>query len=81
MNTLGLMNTDFPLAEGEEITDAPVYVHMANAFVDSLTLSGDLHTSCLAVQEIITEREEALGFINRYGSRSPTYSALELCPY
>ncbi|MEO1646088.1 MAG: hypothetical protein AAFR67_12940, partial [Chloroflexota bacterium] len=39
VNTLGAMNTDFPLAEGEEITDAPVYVHLANVFVDSLTVS------------------------------------------
>lgn len=81
INTLNAMNEQFPREEGEELDDLPVYVHMANVFVDSLVLNGDLHLACQEVQEVITEREEALQFINRYGSNSPNYTALELCPY
>ena len=81
ITTLDEMNSTFTLAEGETIEDLPVYVQMANAFVEALSQVGDLHESCLAVQAIIEERDEALGFINRYGRRSPTYTALALCPY
>lgn len=81
VETLTNMNTAFSLAEGETFADAPVYVQMANVFVETLSESGDLHASCLAVQAVITERETALGYINRYGNRSPIYTALDLCPY
>lgn len=81
VTTLQAMNSEFPVEEGETLDDAPVYVHLANVFVDTLTRTGDLHSSCLAVQDIIITREEALDFINRFGSRSPQYTALELCPY
>jgi hypothetical protein len=81
INTRDAMNEQFPREEGEELEDLPVYVHMANVFVDNLVQNGDLHNACAAVQEVISERPEALQLINRYGSRSPNYSALELCPY
>jgi hypothetical protein len=81
INTINAMNEQFP-REGEEgLDDLPVYVHMANIFVDSLSINGDLHTACSLVQDVIADRDEALSLINRYGSYSPQYSALELCPY
>jgi hypothetical protein len=82
ITTLDQMNAQFLTAETDsELTDAPVYVQMANVFVDSLSNVGDLHEACLTVQTIIEERPEALQFINRFGNRSPNYSVLELCPY
>lgn len=81
INTLNAMNDAFPLTEEQTLDDAPVYVHMANLFVDTLSATGDLHESCLVVQEIITAREDALNFINRYGSRSPSYTELDICPF
>lgn len=58
-----------------------VYVEMTEIFVDILSVTNDLHESCLAVQVIIEERSEAINLLNRYGSRSPQYDALQLCPY
>lgn len=81
ISTLERMNSEHALAEGETLNDLPVYVHMANVFVDSLSATGDLYEACSAVQVVIEERDEASGFINRYGSRSPTYSTLDLCPF
>ncbi|MGJ3240219.1 MAG: hypothetical protein ACFE0Q_16040 [Anaerolineae bacterium] len=81
ITTLDTINSSYPLEEEQTLANLPVYAHMANAFVQTLSEVGDLHEACLAVQEIISERDEALGFINRYGNRNPTYSALDLCPY
>ncbi len=81
VSNLQTMNSEYTLADGETLADLPVYVHMANVFVDSLSQTGDLHEACVAVQDVIEERDEALGFINRYGSRNPQYTALDLCPY
>mgnify|MGYP006270756999 CR=1 FL=1 len=64
-----------------ETAGATVDVQMANVFVNRLQETNDLNSACQAVQAIIDERDEALGFINRYGVRSPTYTALDLCPY
>lgn len=81
IETLTQVNDTFPLEEGETQDDMPVYVQMANIFVNRLQETNDLNSACQAVQAIIDERDEALGFINRYGVRSPTYTALDLCPY
>lgn len=81
VGNLEIMNSQHALADGQTLADLPVYVHMANAFVDSLSQTGDLHEACSAVQAVIEERDEALGFINRYGSRNPSYTTLDLCPY
>lgn len=76
------MNAQFLSGDtGTDFSSAPVYVNMANAFVDSLSNVGDLHQACAAVQSVIEARPEALRFINRFGSQSPSYTALDLCPY
>jgi hypothetical protein len=60
---------------------APVYTAMSTAFWDALQVTNNLHSACLEVQAIISARPEALGLLNRYGSRSPTYTAQDLCPF
>jgi hypothetical protein len=54
---------------------------MSIAFWDALQVTNNLHSACLEVQDIIRARPEALSLLNRYGSRSPTYTADELCPF
>jgi hypothetical protein len=61
--------------------DQPPYVAMAYQFANAMQASSDLHRACLDVQAIIEERGEALDLLNRYGTRSPDYTALMLCPY
>ncbi len=80
-DTLIRLNTDFPFAEGITLADLPPYVEMANVFLNEFTASANLNTACNVVQAVISQRPEALDLINRYGSRSPVYSALDLCPY
>lgn len=60
---------------------APVYTSMSLAFWNALQVSNNLRSACQAVQDIITARPEALELLNRYGSRGPTYTANELCPF
>jgi hypothetical protein len=60
---------------------APVYTTMSTAFWDALQVTNNLHSACLEVQGIIAARQEALSLLNRYGSRSPTYTAQDLCPF
>jgi hypothetical protein len=60
---------------------APVYVTLATTFWNALQVTNNLHSACLEVQDIITTRQEALTLLNRYGSRSPTYTATDVCPF
>lgn len=78
---LAKLNSEYPTGETVSLFDLPPYVEMAYAFVTDLQNNQDLHRACLAVQAIIEERPSALQLLNRYGSRSPTYTALQLCPY
>lgn len=59
----------------------PAYVVMADAFWNAFQVTNNMRSACAAVQDIITARPEALELINRYGSRSPTYRAGDLCPF
>ncbi|MCB9450043.1 MAG: hypothetical protein H6672_01305 [Anaerolineaceae bacterium] len=60
---------------------APVYTLMTTAFWDAFQSSYNMHSACAAVQSVIAVRPEAVGLLNRYGSRSPTYTAGDLCPF
>ncbi|MEZ4670197.1 MAG: hypothetical protein R3E39_20010 [Anaerolineae bacterium] len=60
---------------------APVYVSMTNSFWNGFQVTNNLHSACLEVQAIIAQRPEAVGLINGYGSRSPVYTAQDLCPF
>lgn len=60
---------------------SPVYAEMAKTFWNALQVTNNLHSACLEVQDIITARQEGLTLLNRYGSRSPTYTAADVCPF
>lgn len=60
---------------------APVFAELAKTFWNALQVTNNLHSACLEVQDIITTRQDALELMNRYGSRSPVYTATSLCPF
>lgn len=75
--------TTYQAAIGEfpDPANAPVYVAIINAFWNGWQVTNNLHSACLEVQAIISARPEAVTLLNRYGSRSPTYTAQDLCPF
>lgn len=60
---------------------APVYVGMAEVYWQTYQTSNNLNSACAAVQGFIEENAAALDLLNRYGSRSPVYTAQRLCPF
>lgn len=60
---------------------ATVYVAMARAFWDTFQTTDSTATACAQVLSIVAAQPDALDLINRYGSRSPTYGAQDLCPF
>lgn len=79
--TLARMDAAFPITEETPLEDQPVYIELALRFMDTLQSRNDLNAACNSVQEFLPLRPQALTLMNRYGDNSPTYSALELCPY
>ena len=59
----------------------PVYADMAVLFLETFQSTADVHSACVAVETIIAARTEAVDQLNRYGSRSPSYTAQDLCPF
>lgn len=59
----------------------PVYVDLGDTFWNGLQVTNNLHSACLEVLDLIDQRADALDLINRYGSRSPSYTSAELCPF
>jgi hypothetical protein len=70
------INTLFP-----DSATAPVYVTLALTFWNALQVSANLRTACIEVINLVAQRPDALSLLNRYGSRSPTYTAQDLCPF
>jgi hypothetical protein len=64
-----------------DASTAPVYITMINTLWNGFQVTNNLHSACLEVQAIIAGRPEAIGLLNRYGSRSPAYTAQDLCPF
>lgn len=64
-----------------DANSAPVFVTMAQTFWNTLQVTNNLRTACQEVINVVRARPEALDLLNRYGSRSPTYSAQSLCPF
>ncbi len=58
---------------------APVYVNMARAFLESYQTSGNPSAACDAALALADD--SALALLNRYGTRNPTYSRVDLCPF
>jgi hypothetical protein len=69
------------LAAYPDPNNAPVYVAMINSFWNGFQVTNNLHSACQEVQVIIAARPEAVGLLNRYGSRSPAIAAQDLCPF
>jgi hypothetical protein len=66
------------ITEGETY---PVYIDLGHIFWEAYQSTADTSQACRQVQQVIAERPEALEHLNRYGRRSPTYSAGFLCPF
>ncbi len=76
VDTQQTIQTTYP-----DLTSAPPYAQMALDFWNALQVTNNLHSACLRAQEDAQTRPEALTLLNRYGSRSPTYTANDLCPF
>jgi hypothetical protein len=70
------IRTTFP-----DFNQAPVYALLAEAFSQRYQVSNNLNVACSDVLDLIEERPIALDLLNRYGTRSPTYTAESLCPF
>lgn len=81
VEALTRMNDLFPRNEGETLDTAPVYVHLANVFVQALEETNQLNIGCQRVLDVIQQRDEAITLINRFGRSSPVYRELDLCPF
>ncbi|NDJ60752.1 MAG: hypothetical protein GYB67_06480 [Chloroflexi bacterium] len=75
--------TDFQtiLRDYPDPLNAPVYVEMSTVFWNALQVTNNLNAACTEVRSVIARRPEALTLLNRYGSRSPVYTAADLCPF
>ncbi|GAB4521322.1 MAG: hypothetical protein OHK0046_32560 [Anaerolineae bacterium] len=63
-------------------TTAPIYVDLSRVFLEAYqSNSGDLSAACSAMQNVIAAQPAAVDLLNRYGSRSPTYTPRDLCPF
>ncbi|MDZ4763324.1 MAG: hypothetical protein SGI73_02150 [Chloroflexota bacterium] len=60
---------------------APVYATLATAFWNAYQITNNLNAACATVKDSIAVLPDALSLLNRYGSRNPTYTADDLCPF
>jgi hypothetical protein len=67
------------LTEYPDPETAPVYVNMARAFLESYQTSGNPSAACDAALALADD--SALALLNRYGTRNPMYSRVDLCPF
>lgn len=77
-NTYGLILSAYPEPE-----NAPIYIRMALAFYESYQTSANPTTACDAVRALLsrTPGNNAVSLLNRYGTRNPTYTPADLCPF
>jgi hypothetical protein len=74
--TINEINSIFP-----DPAASPVYAQMARAFIETFQSESDVSSACAAVETIIAAQPQAVEQLNRYGSRSPSYTARDLCPF
>lgn len=78
----GLMDLGAQLLRAyPDLTSAPVYAEMALRFWSAFQASNNLASACAEVRAIIASRPEGLDLLNRYGSRSPTMTLAQICPF
>ncbi|TVR22164.1 MAG: hypothetical protein EA396_06665 [Anaerolineaceae bacterium] len=62
--------------------DVPVYVALARVFWTAYNATGSVEMACGNVRRAIEQTYgAAVDFLNRYGSRNPTYTIRDLCPF
>jgi hypothetical protein len=69
------------LADYPDLALAPVYAELALRYWSTLQSTNNLRSACDDVRAIMAARPEAVSLLNRYGSRSPVYTAAALCPF
>lgn len=70
----------FPPSE-DPAAAPPVYVTLATTYWDAFQVTGNAAQACAAVRESGDALRDAVDFLNRYGSDSPTYTARDMCPF
>jgi len=80
-DTITQLTGSFPITSETVVEELPIYVEMSYTFWNAVQVNNNLHDACVEVQTLIERRPEAVNLLNRYGSRSPTYTALDLCPF
>lgn len=78
---IAVLQEDYPITATTNPASLPVYVEMAYAFLSGWDATNNLSNACGLVQAVIEDRPEATELLNRYGSRSPQYTATDLCPF
>ena len=68
-------------SEFPNLEDAPIYARMADQFWNTYQETNNLNAACTQVLNYIRNRPSAVDLLNRYGTRSPTYTAERLCPF
>lgn len=72
-----LMRETFP-----ETEPAPLFVELSRLFLENFIASRDISAACGTILPVIeAQPQETLDLLNRYGNRSPTYTANDLCPF
>lgn len=67
----------FPL----DAETVPPFAELGDLFWTAFQITNNLNSACQEVQRGINQRPEMLDLLNRYGERSPTYSAQTVCPF
>lgn len=68
------------LSEYPDTAAAPPYVEMGLEFWNGMQVTNNLRASCGEALEVVSVRMDAVGLLNRYGTRAPLYDAASLCP-
>jgi len=80
-NVVNALEETYPIDANTNPAQLPVYVEMAYAFLTGWESTNNLSNACALVQGVIDSRPASLELLNRYGSRSPQYTASDLCPF
>lgn len=70
------------LSEYPDPAAAPPYVQMGLEFWNALQVTNNMHAACGKALEVAANRLDAVGLLNRYGTRAPFfYDTTSLCPF
>ena len=60
---------------------APVYASLVSTFWNAWQVTNNLHSACVEVAAAVAARPEAVGLLNRYGTRGAIVTAPDVCPF